>query len=261
MVIDLAGAEEQVETVRSQVCVVGAGIAGLVVARKLARQGVDVVVLEAGGRELEADGQRLFETAVLVGRRHEGTSAGRARLLGGTSLWWGGQVLGMSRDAAAEWPVAWEEIAKFTVEVERLIEVDALPFEAKDFFAAVGEGEPGEREGLQCGGDLRPDDEFAAVEAFDPHTGKRCEDEGEDLAGEADDAEHERGVGELIDEPAGGEARHPGADEGDALAADEELEIAMAQSAPRMGERAIHAGFDGGSGCGHRAGDRIDSSK
>jgi len=142
MVIDLAGVETQIETVRSQVCVVGAGIAGLVVARKLARLGVDVVVLEAGGLGLEAEGQRLFETASLRGRPHMGTSEGRARLLGGTSLWWGGQVLGMSRGAAAAWPVAWDEIAKFTAEAERLIEVDALPFEANDFFAAVGEGEP-----------------------------------------------------------------------------------------------------------------------
>ena len=53
MEIDLATAEAPKEAVRSQVCVVGAGIAGLVLARKLALTGIDVVVLEAGGRSIE----------------------------------------------------------------------------------------------------------------------------------------------------------------------------------------------------------------
>lgn len=137
MEIDLAGAEGPIATVKAQVCVVGAGIAGLMLARKLAQRGVDVVVIEAGGREVEDDGQRLFADAELHGETHVGTIDGRARVLGGTSVWWGGQVLGMTRDAAAAWPIAWEELASFSAEAERLIEVDSLPYEAAKFFAAT----------------------------------------------------------------------------------------------------------------------------
>jgi choline dehydrogenase-like flavoprotein len=137
MEIDLAAVAAGAEVVRSQVCVVGGGIAGMMLARKLAQRGVDVVLLEAGGHEIEEDTQRLFEEAELRGRPHVGTNEGRARVFGGTSVWWGGQVLGMSCDAASAWPIAWEELAKFSDEAERLIEVDALPFDGAEFFAAA----------------------------------------------------------------------------------------------------------------------------
>jgi choline dehydrogenase-like flavoprotein len=137
MEIDLAAAEGAGEPVRSPVCIVGAGIAGLTLARKLVERGVDVVVVEGGGHKLEAGGQQLFETAQLSGQPHIGTIDGRARIFGGTSLWWGGQVLAMSREAAAEWPIAWAEMDKFAAEAERLLAVDALPFEGADFFAGV----------------------------------------------------------------------------------------------------------------------------
>jgi choline dehydrogenase-like flavoprotein len=142
MEIDLATSEPPSEAVRSQVCVVGAGIAGLVLARKLALAGVDVVVLEAGGRSIEEGGQRLFAAAELKGQAHVGTTEGRFRVFGGTSLRWGGQVLAMAEDGAVDgadaWPVGTEELRPFVAEAERLLEVGTLPFEANGFFRAIG---------------------------------------------------------------------------------------------------------------------------
>jgi choline dehydrogenase-like flavoprotein len=137
MEIDLAAAEAPIEAIRSQVCVIGAGIAGLTLAQKLTRQGIDVVLLEAGGHGIENDGQRLFAAAKLSGQTHAGTSEGRFRVFGGSSLRWGGQVLAMSRDTAAEWPVAWEELTPFSAEAERLLGVDELPYAGAEFFAAA----------------------------------------------------------------------------------------------------------------------------
>ena len=137
MEIDLAIVEAPREVVRSQVCVVGAGIAGLALARKLALAGIDVVVLEAGGRSIEDAGQRLFAEAELKGRPHVGTIEGRFRVFGGTSLRWGGQVLSMSGDAD-EWAVGAEALRPFVAEAEGLLEVGMLPFEAEDFFKAIG---------------------------------------------------------------------------------------------------------------------------
>jgi choline dehydrogenase-like flavoprotein len=137
MEIDLATAAAPVETIRSQVCVVGAGIAGLVLAWKLVRRGIDVVVLEAGGRSIDEDEQRMVSAAGLSGEPHVGTREGRFRVFGGSSLRWGGQLLAMPRDAMSAWPIAWEELTPFVAEAERLMEVDALPFEADAFFAAA----------------------------------------------------------------------------------------------------------------------------
>jgi choline dehydrogenase-like flavoprotein len=137
MEIDLATAEAPKEAVRSQVCVIGAGIAGLILARKLALAGIDVVVLEAGGHSIEACGQRLFAAAELKGQAHVGTVEGRFRAFGGTSLRWGGQVLSMAGDGAGAWPVGAEELKPFVVEAERLLEVGELPFEAAGFFEAI----------------------------------------------------------------------------------------------------------------------------
>lgn len=138
MEIDLATTDVPREAVRSQVCVVGAGIAGLVLARKLALAGIDVVVLEAGGRSIEESGQRLFAEAKLKGQPHVGTTEGRFRVFGGTSLRWGGQVLSMADDGADVWPVGVEDLRPFVAEVEGLLEVGTLPFEANDFFQAIG---------------------------------------------------------------------------------------------------------------------------
>ncbi len=137
MEIDLAAIEAPVEAIRSQVCVIGAGIAGLVLARKLAMRGVDVVVLEAGGRSIEDCGQVLFAAAELRGQAHVGTTEGRFRVFGGTSLRWGGQVLSMGENGAADWPVDAEELVPFVAEAEGLLQVGLLPFDAAGFFAGI----------------------------------------------------------------------------------------------------------------------------
>ena len=46
----------------------------------------------------------------------------------------------------------------------------------------------------------------------------------------------QRGAGEPIDQPAGGEPGHPGADQGDALAGEEEAEVGCAERPPGMGD-------------------------
>ena len=57
----------------STVCVVGGGIAGLVLARRLVEREISVTLLEAGGLELETRSQALYQAAEMGVERHTGT--------------------------------------------------------------------------------------------------------------------------------------------------------------------------------------------
>jgi hypothetical protein len=111
-----------------------------------------------------------------------------------------------------------------------------------------GEGERGQGEGLNAGEDLGPDKELAAIEAVDKYSGEGREEEGGDLSGEADGAEEQGRAGEPVDEPTGGDAGHPGADERDALAGEEEAEVAMTKGSPGVGVAARSGFCCGGRG-------------
>ncbi len=77
---------------RPDVCIVGAGAAGILLAIELRHHGKSVVLLEAGSRELEQNDQQLYEADVL-GLPHRGVTTGRFRVHGGTTRRWGGQIL------------------------------------------------------------------------------------------------------------------------------------------------------------------------
>jgi choline dehydrogenase-like flavoprotein len=79
-------------SVVGDICIVGAGAAGITIATEFLGTRYKIVVLEGGGLDPEADSQRLFESEV-VGLPHTSIHHGRARLFGGTTTLWGGQAL------------------------------------------------------------------------------------------------------------------------------------------------------------------------
>lgn len=75
----------------ADVCIAGAGAAGIVLACGLARQGLTVTLLEGGGPRLERRSQSLYESET-VGHPNRGIHDGRYRTYGGTTTEWGGQI-------------------------------------------------------------------------------------------------------------------------------------------------------------------------
>jgi choline dehydrogenase-like flavoprotein len=76
-------------TLRADVCIVGAGAAGLTIARELARHPLHVLVVESGQRVVRHATQRLYE-GVISGRPYYPLDECRFRVLGGTTSQWGG---------------------------------------------------------------------------------------------------------------------------------------------------------------------------
>ncbi|MBB4365096.1 choline dehydrogenase-like flavoprotein [Bradyrhizobium sp. CIR18] len=111
------------------VVIVGGGAVGLLAAVYLASRNVRVLILEAGPEQLHQDSQMIFQAAMSKGRKHAGLHQGRFRALGGTTNFWGGQLVRFDRTVFAErswlndtgWPISLEDIEPFYAECENLL--------------------------------------------------------------------------------------------------------------------------------------------
>ena len=138
---------DRTPTDKADVCVVGAGPAGALVARELASAGYEVVVLEAGPRfDRSADEQRLERSIRpahddlsvwgMGGERDAYTSSGewfyplnqtRVKGVGGSTLHWQGMVMRLhesdfkrrTRDGVGrDWPISYEDLRPYYARAE-----------------------------------------------------------------------------------------------------------------------------------------------
>jgi hypothetical protein len=108
----------------------------------------------------------------------------------------------------------------------------------------------GQRQRLHHRQRLRPHQNLAAIQAVHPYAGEGCKQKGGNLPRKADRAQQQRRSRQPVDQPTGGDARHPRADQRNALTAKEEPEVAMPQRAPRMRSAAVDARFRSAEGLG-----------
>ena len=81
------------DTIEADLCIVGAGPAGLSLAHALLGSGLQVVVLESGGRDFDRVAQALNEAQV-VGSAYGDLLQTRQRQVGGTANAWNSEVDG-----------------------------------------------------------------------------------------------------------------------------------------------------------------------
>jgi choline dehydrogenase-like flavoprotein len=137
---------EQLETERLavDVCIVGAGAAGLTVARELDGGPLRVVVLEAGRRRWNDATQALYRTEV-VGLPHGGVHGYRVRGLGGSTVAWAGQVLPFfdidfeRRDwiPRSGWPLSRDDLEPEYLRMAALMEVPPFPRDPRSWTPAL----------------------------------------------------------------------------------------------------------------------------
>jgi choline dehydrogenase-like flavoprotein len=120
----------------ADVCIVGAGAAGLTLAHGLRGSGLSVLVLESGpgGGDLN-DGE-------VVGLPYNGLTRGRVRGLGGTTAVWPGQCMRLRDDELARWPLPAGSLDRWYDAAETMLGL--TPGETtRDPWELLGEPDPG----------------------------------------------------------------------------------------------------------------------
>lgn len=134
MIGELGSASEP--ALDADLCIVGAGAAGLTLASQFLHSSWKVLVLESGLREPDQQAEEL-NTLACVGLRHDGWREGRVRCFGGTTRVWGGQLLPM-RAAEVQarawvphsgWPLTVGELQPYYRRVEHLLRTQGPPYD------------------------------------------------------------------------------------------------------------------------------------
>ena len=140
MIVDLEATNGTLE-LRSDLCVIGSGAAGLAIASEMIQAQINVTLVESGGAEHEPPTQALYDVAI-SGLPHPGSTQGRFRILGGSTTKWGGQTLPLMPSdferrewvPHSGWPISFEELGAYYERAGRFLLVDRFNFDT-DLFA------------------------------------------------------------------------------------------------------------------------------
>ena len=141
--LDARKIEEGAELV-AEVCIIGAGAAGITIALELTRSGVDVCLLEAGGLSVDA---RVDTLSVVENVGHDYTpNRLRLRLFGGTTNHWGGHCVPLResdlqpRDWIAHtgWPFGYAELRGYYQRAHDQLGIGPFGYDPKAGAAELG---------------------------------------------------------------------------------------------------------------------------
>jgi choline dehydrogenase-like flavoprotein len=129
-------------TLTADVCIVGAGAAGISMALELAKGSIEVLVLESGGLRPEKATQELYSGTVADERLHSPPDTYRQRRFGGTTTIWGGRCIPLDpidferRDYMPNsgWPIDLSALMPYYPEANRLCEAGEFTYSAAAAF-------------------------------------------------------------------------------------------------------------------------------
>lgn len=127
-------------TLRTMLCIIGAGPAGISLALQFIGTATDVVLVAGGALDHESRMQALYAGEVADEAMHSPLTEYRHRQFGGSSATWGGRCLPFDPidfearpwiDGAC-WPIAHEEIARLYPAASALAEIGEPVFDARE---------------------------------------------------------------------------------------------------------------------------------
>jgi choline dehydrogenase-like flavoprotein len=126
------------QTLTADLCIIGAGAAGISLALKFLGSGINVLLLESGGLKAERATQALYRGSVADERLHSPPERYRQRCFGGTTTIWGGRCMPLDdidfevRDYVPHsgWPITGAELLPFYKEANDLCEAGRYSYDA-----------------------------------------------------------------------------------------------------------------------------------
>jgi choline dehydrogenase-like flavoprotein len=127
MLLDLREMPDD-STLEADVCVVGAGVAGVTLTRQLRGQGLTIVLLESGGRDYEEATQDLY-AGTNVGMPYYPLDEARLRFFGGSTNVWGGRCAALepidfekrSWVPHSGWPISRDDLVPYYQKAHQLL--------------------------------------------------------------------------------------------------------------------------------------------
>ena len=133
------------EPPRYDLCVVGAGPAGITLALELESTGLRVCLLEAGGAVYEAETQRLFEGEV-VAAQYPALRDTRLGALGGSTQVWAGWCRPLEPldfeprgwCSASGWPIGFDQLRPYYARAHEICGLAAFDYDLEHWAAVLG---------------------------------------------------------------------------------------------------------------------------
>jgi choline dehydrogenase-like flavoprotein len=141
MILD-ANTVPTASTLQADVCVVGAGAAGISLALSLQEAGIDVLLLESGGDQADPRNQALYAGSVADERMHSPLDRYRERRFGGSTTIWGGRCMPYdaldfaprAQIAHSGWPIGLDALHPYYEAANKLCEAGDFAYTAEEAF-------------------------------------------------------------------------------------------------------------------------------
>jgi choline dehydrogenase-like flavoprotein len=121
--------------IEADICIVGAGVAGIAIAHTFIGSSISVCIIEAGGLAGEEKSQALYE-GDSVGAVSFDPGVSRMRVFGGSCTLWGGGCIPLSRQDMeprewvphSGWPLSYDELQPYYAKARTFCQIDECDF-------------------------------------------------------------------------------------------------------------------------------------
>lgn len=132
------------DSIEADLCIIGAGAAGIAIARTFIGTPVSVCMIESGGLSGEQRNQELYEGSS-VGSTPFDPGTSRMRVFGGSCNLWGGGCIPLSRQDLSErewvphsgWPLSYGELKPYYTRARSFCQIDSHDFDDGSFLTPL----------------------------------------------------------------------------------------------------------------------------